>query len=110
MFAHANEQGGGRGGEPSALGLLLPFILIFAVFYFLVIRPQHTKMRRHAELIGSLKRGDTVVTSGGIIGEVSKLVGDDEVVIVIDKENNVRVRAVKATIADIRNKESTSSV
>jgi preprotein translocase subunit YajC len=80
---------------------MLPLILIFVVFYFLLIRPQQQARKRHMEMIANLKRGDVVVTSGGLIGKV-KSVADDEVRVELGP--NVEVRAVRATIAEVRSK------
>jgi preprotein translocase subunit YajC len=88
------------GGAPAAFDFvsLLPLILIFVVFYFLLIRPQQRKMRQHREMIAALKRGDKVLTSGGIIGTIVK-VEDNEVLVEIAKD--IRVRVARPTISDI---------
>jgi preprotein translocase subunit YajC len=75
-----------------------PLLLIFVIFYFLLIRPQQKKMRDHADKVGAAKRGDTVVTGGGLIGKVTK-VSDDEVEVEI--ATGVKVRAVKSTLSDV---------
>ncbi len=89
---------------PAAGGLeaFLPLILIFVVFYFLLIRPQQKKMKQHREMLTQLRRGDRVVTGGGIIGQITKLLDDNEVQIEI--ADNVRVRVLRATIADVLQK------
>lgn len=76
-----------------------PLVLIFVVFYFLLIRPQQKKMKAHREMVTQLKRGDRVVTSGGIVGTVTKVVSDTEVQVEIAE--NVRVRVVRSSITDI---------
>ena len=76
-----------------------PLVLIFVVFYFLLIRPQQKKMKAHREMVTQLKRGDRVVTSGGIVGTVSKVVSDTEVQVEIAE--NVRVRVIRSSISDI---------
>jgi preprotein translocase subunit YajC len=81
------------------LGQLAPLVLIFVVFYFLLIRPQQKKMKQHRDMVAALKRGDRVVTSGGIIGVVTKVVSDNEVQVEIAE--NVRVRVVRSSITDI---------
>ncbi|WP_414731382.1 preprotein translocase subunit YajC [Vineibacter terrae] len=96
--AHAQATGGGGGGL-GGFEQILPLILIFVVFYFLLIRPQQKKMREHREMLGGVKRGDRVVTGGGIIGLVTKVVGDNEVQVEIAE--NVRVRVAKSTISSI---------
>jgi preprotein translocase subunit YajC len=78
---------------------LLPFVLIFGVFYFLILRPQQQKMKKHQELLAGLRRGDRVVTSGGLIGTISKIVSDGEVQ--LELSENVRVRLVRATITEV---------
>lgn len=96
-FAQAANGGGAGGG----LMGLLPFLLIIIVFYFLLIRPQQKRMKQHKELISGIRRGDVVVTSGGLIGKVSK-VEDDE--LQIDLADNVRVKVVRSTIAEVRSR------
>lgn len=89
--------------QPSIIEMLLPFVLIAVVFYFLLIRPQQKRMKEHKAMISSVRRGDTVVTSGGLIGKVSKVIEDaDEVE--LDLGNDVKVRVVRSTLADVRNK------
>lgn len=85
-----------------ALGQQLLFIVpIVAIFYFLLIRPQSQRAKKHKEMLAQLKKGDTVVTSGGIIGKVVKL-ADDEVT--IDNGEGVKLRFVRSMIVDVRNK------
>jgi preprotein translocase subunit YajC len=98
--AFAQAAGGAPAGD--ALTSFLPLILIFVVFYFLHIRPQQKRMKQHKEMLSQLRRGDKVVTSGGIIGTVSKIVNDQEVVLEI--ADNVKVRVVRATIQEITTK------
>lgn len=92
------------GGAPPGFDLisLLPLVLIFVVFYFLLIRPQQKKMKVHREMIGALKRGDRVLTSGGIIGTVVKEEGETELLVEIAKD--VRVRVARGMISDLLNK------
>ena len=78
---------------------IMPLILIFFVFYFLIIRPQQNKVKQHAAMVNAVKKGDEVVTQGGLIGKVSK-VSDDE--ITIDFGDNVNIRAVKSTLAHVK--------
>ena len=77
----------------------MPLVLIFFVFYFLIIRPQQNKVKEHAAMVAAVKKGDEVVTQGGLIGKVSK-VSDEEVT--IDFGNNVNIRAVKTTLAHVK--------
>src|SRR5262245_3562134 len=93
--AAADPMGGLRGT------LLLPIGMI-AIFYFLLIRPQNARMKKHKELLGQLKKGDTVVTQGGIIGKISKL-GDDEVTIDTG-DGATKLRIVRGMILDVRSK------
>ena len=94
--AYAQTAGGLAGG---GFEMFLPFILIIVIFYFLLWRPQQKKMKQHKEMLGSLKRGDRVITGGGIIGRVARVEGDDELIVEIAPE--VRVRLARGTIADV---------
>ena len=78
---------------------IMPLVLIFFVYYFLIIRPQQNKVKEHAAMVAAVKKGDEVVTQGGLIGKVSK-VSDEEVT--IDFGNNVNIRAVKTTLAHVK--------
>lgn len=98
-FAQAAGQAGGVAGGIEAF---LPLILIFVVFYFLMIRPQQKRMKQHKEMLGQLRRGDRVVTSGGILGTVNKVVDDKEVVVEIAE--GVRVRVLRGSIQEIISK------
>jgi preprotein translocase subunit YajC len=95
-YAQAASPGGG-----DFFVSLLPLILIFAVFYFLLIRPQQRKMKDHRALIDGLKRGDQVLTSGGIIGKITKV---DETTVTVEIAKEVQVQVQRSTIADIINK------
>lgn len=93
------SAGAGGGSTGAALFMqFAPLLLIFIVFWFLLIRPQQRRMRDHATKIAAVKRGDTVVTGGGLVGKVTKV--DDEQV-EIEIAQGVKVRAVKATLADV---------
>lgn len=91
------QTGGGAGGFE--IMTLLPLVLIFVVFYFLIIRPQQKKVKEHKAMVEGLRRGDRVVTTGGIIGTVAKVTGDREISLEI--ADGVRVRAVRAMIAEV---------
>ncbi len=82
------------------IGSLLPFILIIPLFYFLMIRPQQAARKRHLDMINSVKRGDTVVMSSGIVGKVTKV---EDAHVEVEIAANTRVRVVKATLADVVN-------
>ncbi len=98
LISPAYAQAAGQAGEPNLLVTFLPLIAIFAIFYFLMIRPQQRKMKQHKEMVGNLRRGDKVVTAGGFIGSVAK-VHDDELEVEIAKD--VKVRVVRSTIAEV---------
>ena len=89
------QSGGAEGG---ALFTFLPLVLIFVVFYFLLIRPQQKKMKEHKALISNLKRGDRVITSGGLIGTVSKVL-DDELEVEISQ--GVKVKVVRQMVSSV---------
>lgn len=95
------QAAGAAGPAPSPLFQIVPFIAIFVIFYFLMIRPQQKRMKAHRDMIGAVKRGDTVVTAGGLIGKVTRVTDDEAQVEIAD---NVRVRVVKATLTDVRAK------
>lgn len=80
----------------------LPLVLIFGVFYFLILRPQQKKVKTHQQMLSDLRRGDRVVTNGGIIGVVSKLLTDQEVQLEI--ADNIRVRVIRSMIAEVMSK------
>ena len=89
--------------EGGAIAQFLPLILIFAIMYFLLIRPQQKKMKEHQAMVEAVRRGDQVVTQGGLIGKVAKVKeGDNEIEVEIAE--GVKVRVVKSTIAQVLNK------
>ena len=90
------------GGEGGMLMSLLPFILIFVIMYFLILRPQQKRAKSHQEMIKNVRRGDTVITNGGLIGKVTKVTDDDSIEIEI--ADGVRVRQARAMLADVRAK------
>ena len=85
-----------------AFGQLVPLILIFGIMYFLLIRPQQKKAKEHQAMVTSLRRGDQVVTQGGLIGKVSKVKDDNE--IEVEVSEGVKVRVVQSTIAQVLSK------
>ncbi|AQR74224.1 preprotein translocase subunit YajC [Sphingomonas sp. LM7] len=98
--AYAQAAGAAQGGSTAgAIVSLLPLVLIFVVFYFLMIRPQQKRMKSLQDSVAAVKKGDTVVTAGGLIGKVTKV---DETEVEIELGTNVKVRAIKATLAEIR--------
>jgi len=96
------QAAGTAGGGAAALTSFLPFVLIFAIMYFLMIRPQQRKAKEHKNMIANLRRGDQVVTQGGLIGKVTKVKEDGEVEVEIAPE--VRVRIVRSTITQVVSK------
>ena len=91
----------GGGGTSEFLISLFPFIALFAIMYFLILRPQQKRMRLHREMVANVRRGDVVVTAGGLVGKIVK-VEDAEVHVEI--ADGVRVRVVKTTLTDVRSK------
>jgi preprotein translocase subunit YajC len=98
-LASAGAPAGAPG--PSLMSQMLFFLPLLLIFYFLLIRPQQKRAKKHAEMIGGVKRGDTVVTSGGLIGKVHK-VADAE--ITVDLADGVRVKMIKTMIIEVRGK------
>jgi preprotein translocase subunit YajC len=96
--AHAQGLFGGEGG--GMFVQLVPILLMFVIFYFLLIRPQQQRAKTHREMVSNLRRGDTVVTSGGIIGKVTKVRDDNEIEVEI--ADDTRVRVIKSTVAEVR--------
>ncbi len=97
--AYAQAAGGAQGGGTAFLNAIMPFLLIIPIFYFLLIRPQQRRMKAHREMIAAVKKGDTVVTSGGLIGKVVK-VSDEE--IEVELAPSTKVRVVRSTLSEVR--------
>ena len=89
----------------SGFAQFIPLILIFVIFYFFLIRPQQKRVKEHKLMVAALKRGDEVVTSGGIVGKVEKILGNDKVDLQISE--NVTVQVVQSTIQSLLNKPDT---
>jgi len=89
----------------SGFAQFIPLILIFVIFYFFLIRPQQKRAKEHKMMVAALKRGDEVVTSGGIVGKVERIVGDDKVDLLISE--NVTVQVVQSTIQNLLNQPQT---
>ncbi|MDE0968556.1 MAG: preprotein translocase subunit YajC [Octadecabacter sp.] len=85
-----------------SIGQFIPLILIFAIMYFLLIRPQQKKLKLHQSMVASLRRGDQVVTAGGLMGKVSKI--KDETEVEVELTEGVKVRVVRSTITQVLNK------
>jgi preprotein translocase subunit YajC len=94
--------GGGGSDGSSMIMSLMPLILIIVIMYFLVLRPQQRRVKQHQDLVKSLRRGDTVVTNGGLVGKVTKVVDDDYIEVEI--ADGVRVRQMRAMVTDVRAK------
>ena len=88
--------------QTDTLMQIVPFVLIFVIMYFLMIRPQQKRQKEHQEMIKNVRRGDQVVMSGGLIGKVSKVSDDNELELEI--ADNVKVRVTRSAIADVRSK------
>jgi len=101
-FAQGSLFGGGAGGEGGMLVSLLPFVLIFVIMYFLILRPQQKRVKAHQEMVKNVRRGDTVVTNGGLIGKVTKVVDDDQIEVEI--ADGVRIRQMRQMVTDVRAK------
>lgn len=100
LISEAYAQAGG--GTTDMLTSLLPLVLIFVVFYFLLIRPQQKKMKEHKAMIEAVRRGDVVTTSGGIIGKIAKVQEDG--VVQLEIAEGVKIKVVKGTISEVRSK------
>ncbi|HEX5232745.1 MAG TPA: preprotein translocase subunit YajC [Bradyrhizobium sp.] len=102
LITPAFAQAAGAGDTNSMLMSLLPFALIFVIMYFLILRPQQKKVKDHAELVKNIRRGDTVVTTGGLVGKVTKVVDEDQIEFEIS--DGVRVRQMRQMISSVRTK------
>lgn len=99
LITPAYAQAGAAGG-PDIFMSLLPFILIFVVMYFLIIRPQRQQAKKREEMLGAVRRGDTVVTGGGLVGKVTKVINDNE--LEVDLGGGTKVTAMRTMLADVR--------
>ncbi|OHV68084.1 preprotein translocase subunit YajC [Mesorhizobium sp. LCM 4577] len=89
----------GVGASPDMFISILPFVLIFVIMYFLIIRPQRAQLKKRQEMLSAVRRGDTVVTGGGFIGKVTKVIDDNELEIDL---GGTKVTALRSTISDVR--------
>jgi preprotein translocase subunit YajC len=103
FISPAYAQTGGPGGMGELFNLIVPMLMVFVIFYFFMIRPQQQRMKQHRATIDSIRRGDTVVTSGGIVGKVTK-VSEGSAEIEVEIADNTRVRVIKSTVAEVRGK------
>ncbi len=102
MITPAFAQTAGAAGPYDVVVQIVPFVLIFVIMYFLIIRPQQRRAREHQEMIKNVRRGDVVVMSGGIVGKVTKVSDDAEME--IEAGEGVKIRVLRAMIADVRSK------
>ncbi|WP_207536705.1 preprotein translocase subunit YajC [Sabulicella rubraurantiaca] len=109
FISPAYAQDAAAAGAGAVVMQLLPLLLIFVVFYFLLIRPQQKKMKEHRSMLAALKRGDKVVTAGGIVGEVKK-VNETSDVVEVEIAPNIRVEVVRGTIASVVRPEAANDV
>jgi len=107
MFATPAFAQAAGGGAAGAFGSFIPLILIFAIMYFLLIRPQQKKMKEHQAMVEAVRRGDQVITQGGIVGKVSKVMEDGHVEVEIAKD--VKVKVVKSTLSNVVSKTEPAS-
>jgi preprotein translocase subunit YajC len=102
-FAQGNPLSGLFGGDSGGmLTSLLPLILIVVIMYFLVLRPQQQRVKSHQSMVKALRRGDTVVTNGGLVGKVTKVVDDNQIEVEIS--DGVRVRQMRSMVSEVRAK------
>ncbi|MBW1769954.1 MAG: preprotein translocase subunit YajC [Deltaproteobacteria bacterium] len=97
-IAYAMGTGGGASGQGGGFGAMVPLILMFAIFYFLLIRPQQKKQKAHRQLLGDLKKGDRVITSGGLYGRITGLT---DTVVTLEISEKVRVKVGRGNIAGL---------
>lgn len=98
----AYAQGSLLGGDGGMLVQLLPFVMIFVIMYFLILRPQQKRVKTHQEMVKNIRRGDTVVTSGGMVGKVTKVIDND--VVEVEIADGVRIRQMRQMLTDVRAK------
>jgi preprotein translocase subunit YajC len=101
-FAQGLPFGLGGGDSGSMITSLMPLVLIIVIMYFLVLRPQQQRVKQHKEMVKALRRGDTVITNGGLLGKVTKVVDDDQIEVEI--ADGVRVRQMRSMVSEVRAK------
>ena len=103
LISPAFAQAAGAGGDANSMLMsLLPFALIFVIMYFLILRPQQRRVKQHQEMVKNVRRGDTVITSGGIVGKVTKVMDDEQIEVEI--ADGVRIRQMRSMVSDVRAK------
>ncbi|MEM6538597.1 MAG: preprotein translocase subunit YajC [Pseudomonadota bacterium] len=101
------QAGGAAPAAPSPFLQLAPLVFIMVVFYFLLLRPQAQARKKHSEMVANAKKGDTVVTAGGVHGKIVKVVDDDSVMVEI--ADNVAIKVVKATLTSVSGKTAAAA-
>jgi preprotein translocase subunit YajC len=103
LITPAFAQAAGAAGDTGSMAMsLLPFALIFVIMYFLILRPQQKKVKEHAEMVKNVRRGDTIITSGGLVGKVTKVIDDDTVE--FEVAEGIRARQMRQMITGVRAK------
>jgi preprotein translocase subunit YajC len=101
-FAQGLPFGLGGGDSTGMITSLMPLVLIVVIMYFLVLRPQQQRVKQHQAMVKALRRGDTVVTNGGLVGKVTKVVDDDQIEVEIS--DGVKVRQMRSMVSEVRAK------
>ena len=101
MFTNAFAQSAGSSASGFSIGGLIPFILIFVIFYFLLIRPQQKRVKEHKNMVQNLKRGDTIVTAGGMVGKIVKA-SDNSEEITVEISKGINVNVVRHMVSDLK--------
>ncbi len=102
FISEAYAQAAGAPGAVDLFGMVVPLVAIMGVFYFLMIRPQQRKQKEHQDMLGKVSKGDTVVTNGGLVGKVVRIVDDNEIIVEVGE--NMKVRQLKSMLSDVRSK------
>src|SRR5205809_7361317 len=102
LISPAFAQSGSLFGGDNMLVSLVPFGLIFVIMYFLILRPQQKRVKQHSEMVKNVRRGDSVITSGGLIGKVTKVIDDEQ--IEVEVADGVRVRQVRSMVSSVQTK------
>lgn len=92
--------------QDSFFTTMVPLIAVFAIFYFLIIRPQQQRVKQLREMVDNVRRGDTVVTAGGIVGRVAKVPQKDDPEITVEIADNVQIKVVRSTLSEVRARNS----
>ncbi len=103
----AYAQATGTGGAGDLFASLAPIFILIIIFWFLIFRPQQKRAKAHQEMLNAIKRGDTIVTNGGLVGKVMKIIDDSDLEVEISK--GVKVKIVRSMVADVRSKPTTAA-